>query len=243
MPHLTPSLLIKRKKRKISPSLLQRQATLADGRAEGYIGGNDFQNTIAPAAKQLQQSWDPEAFREASLHLPVFFVGMRIIHGSFHCKPKLHMFLEQPHQRLNPSLVWTYNDMNVSSTLSTCAQRLVGKYSMISTSRQMLRKFAVTDSNEMGIMMHENTASTRVGRLRSCLMQSCRFGTDAFGSNHGHIRLCHNPPLPNGSDRGLPFSSPLSLDLPLSLALPRLDSAICRACLAFSCMLRRSLLA
>ena len=61
-----------RKKKKISPSLLQRQATLADSWAEGYVGGNDFQNTIAPAAKQLQQSWDPEAFREAGLHLPVF---------------------------------------------------------------------------------------------------------------------------------------------------------------------------
>ena len=72
MPHLTPSLLIKSaKKKKKSPSLLQRQATLADSWVEGYVGGNDFENTVAPAAKQLQQSWDPEAIREAGLRLPV----------------------------------------------------------------------------------------------------------------------------------------------------------------------------
>ena len=87
----------------ISTSLLQRQDTLADSRAEGYVGGSDFEDTVAPAAKQLQQSWDPEAFSVAGLRLPVLCVGMRTMRGSFHCKPKLHMFLEQPHQRLNPS--------------------------------------------------------------------------------------------------------------------------------------------
>ena len=109
MPHLTPSLLIKSgKERKFSPSLLQRQATLADSWAEGYVGGNNFENTVAPVAKQPQQSWDPEAFGEAGLRLTVVFVGMRIIRDSFHCKTELHMFLEQPHQRMKPSLVWTY---------------------------------------------------------------------------------------------------------------------------------------
>ena len=80
MPHLTPSLLIK--------NLTAKAGHLGRQLGGGVCrGGNDFENTVAPAAKQLQQSWDPEAFREAGLRLPVLFVGMRIICGSFHCNP------------------------------------------------------------------------------------------------------------------------------------------------------------
>ena len=84
---------------------------------------------MTPAAKQLQQSWDPEAFREAGLRLPG-------------CKPKLQMFLERaapPKNEPQPRVDLQGYESFVH-TLSTYAQRLVGKYSMMSTtSRQMLR--------------------------------------------------------------------------------------------------------
>ena len=135
-----------RQKEKFSPSLLQRQATLADSWAEGYVGGNEFEDTVAPAARQLQQSWDPEAFRVAGLQLAVLFVAMRIIRTSIHCQPKLHMFLEQPPPETEPQPALHLQGYKCfAHTLSKYARRLVVKYGMISTPRQMLRKFAAAN--------------------------------------------------------------------------------------------------
>ena len=89
--------------------------------AKKYLNTADAFEASIRAAAQLQvcysllshTAWNPARFQQAGLRFAVLLAALASEarhEWLFRCKPKLHMFLEQSRQKVNPALIWTYRD-------------------------------------------------------------------------------------------------------------------------------------
>ena len=161
IPHLSPLMLRKKPtgwpKLRAKAGQTRALVPFSEAIAGKYLAGdgNDWEATLRAASVQLnscyaclsEEGWNGEQFHLRAMKFALLFLALHRAPGQkyFKPKPKLHLFLEQSRQKLCPALVWTYRDESFGHTLSLYARRRGGKFSMSSTSRQMLQKFAAAN--------------------------------------------------------------------------------------------------
>ena len=84
----------------------------------------------------------PAHLQEHSIRFASQWVALeRFFPERWHCKPKMHMFLELCSQKIEPTKTWLYRDEDFGGSLAKFAKRSGGKLSAKTTSANLLHRY------------------------------------------------------------------------------------------------------